>query len=686
MSQRKFFFAHGDAKTPVGDGDVRIGSADDNEIVIRGTQVEPLTAVARRSDDGVVLESRAKEHEAKVNGRMLSVAEVADGDAVVVGGLELTARGGGSAWRLEGAEGSFPLQVGANLVGRTPDSTVVLDHPSVSRKHALIMLLPTGGLRVRDLGSANGTQVGGRRLGQAELRHGDRVEVGDQTLIFLAVAAQPGAAKAEDAAEATPQPRAPASGSVPEATVILGADKPAAPAPAPGPAAEQPAAKKPPAPPPPPPRELVIDGETRTLEPGTLSIGRSPDCDVSLADDDQVSRRHAEIIVLPDSARLRDLGSSNGTRRNDRRIEGEVVLADGDRIAIGRSEMQYRAPRPADPMGATVLAPRGGAAAPDKTVIAPEGGPPGAGAGPPGDRTSALATLDLPADAGPDQVRRRYQELFSDYQIRLTNAPTPDLKQRYQRRLDELAGAAAILLPAASRDSADLPASQPVDAPPAAAAPPAAPEGPPAAASPPPAAPEPAAPEQAAQPPAAAEPAAGDGGLPRSTLAMAGVSLLLVLATVVFTFLYLGAARVENGLRQQLEESRRELGAMYERIPQASNAVETLQGGTAARLENHEMKICNLGSRELVVDWVHATWVGPDGRFQGYNSALFNYPTWPVAAGGTLKFNEVIGDEVLWDGRAVFFSASLRYGGEEYFRSGAVENLGIDCYNLNLDG
>jgi transcriptional regulator with PAS, ATPase and Fis domain len=50
---------------------------------------------------------------------------------------------------------------GTVTVGRSPTCDVVIDEPSVSRRHALVHL---DGLRVEDLGSANGTRIGGAAL------------------------------------------------------------------------------------------------------------------------------------------------------------------------------------------------------------------------------------------------------------------------------------------------------------------------------------------------------------------------------------------------------------------------------------------------------------------------------------------------------------------------------------------
>ncbi len=74
------------------------------------------------------------------------------------------------------------------------------------------------------------------------------------------------------------------------------------------------------------------------LSPGTFSIGRSADCQLSL-DDPLVSRRHAALSVKEDTVTIDDAGSRNGVLLNGVRIEGPTRLEDGDRITIGAQEM-----------------------------------------------------------------------------------------------------------------------------------------------------------------------------------------------------------------------------------------------------------------------------------------------------------------------------------------------------------
>ncbi len=78
----------------------------------------------------------------------------------------------------------FPLGDGENVLGRDPHGAVPVVHPSVSREHARFTV---SGDRVvvEDLGSKNGTFVGGARIsGPAELRSGDEVGVGSVVVIY----------------------------------------------------------------------------------------------------------------------------------------------------------------------------------------------------------------------------------------------------------------------------------------------------------------------------------------------------------------------------------------------------------------------------------------------------------------------------------------------------------------------
>ncbi|MGH9464372.1 MAG: hypothetical protein ACRD0X_01915, partial [Thermoanaerobaculia bacterium] len=138
-------------------------------------------------------------------------------------------------------------------------------------------------------------------------------------------------------------------------------------------------------------------------------------------------------------------------------------------------------------------------------------------------------------------------------------------------------------------------------------------------------------------------------------------------------------------VQAELTVKQQAIQTMQERLPVAQKELEALKAGRAPLLENKEFKVCNLSSRELVVGWVHATWLNDEGELESFDSAFHDYPTWRIPPGGTGKFEFVSGDQVLWDGSAVFFSVLLDYAGFEIFRSGGIPQLQTDCYSVDLD-
>jgi len=82
--------------------------------------------------------------------------------------------------------GHHPLPVNGATLGRLPNNTVVIDDPSVSRKHAAILWdAPERRFLIRDLGSRNGVIFLGEKVAQAHLSHGDEILLGKAAVIFL---------------------------------------------------------------------------------------------------------------------------------------------------------------------------------------------------------------------------------------------------------------------------------------------------------------------------------------------------------------------------------------------------------------------------------------------------------------------------------------------------------------------
>lgn len=77
------------------------------------------------------------------------------------------------------------------------------------------------------------------------------------------------------------------------------------------------------------------------LSDGIHRVGRSPINQVALPDP-SVSREHAEITVEGAAARVRDLGSRNGTWINEQRCENEAAITPGDRLRLGTVTLTAR--------------------------------------------------------------------------------------------------------------------------------------------------------------------------------------------------------------------------------------------------------------------------------------------------------------------------------------------------------
>ena len=172
-----------------------------------------------------------------------------------------------------------PLKPGSTTLGRSPENDIALNSGQVSRRHARIDC-GEGVCTVEDLQSSNGTFVNGKRVTRSILTPGDRLRLGDIELTYQGAAdmARGGA-------------------------------------------------------------WLETDGVRYPVHPGSVTIGRSSQNDLHLADE-QVSRLHARVVLQGNTFVLTDLGSTNGTFVNERRIR-QHPLRDGDEIRIGRSRLRF---------------------------------------------------------------------------------------------------------------------------------------------------------------------------------------------------------------------------------------------------------------------------------------------------------------------------------------------------------
>jgi hypothetical protein len=204
--------------------------------------------------------------------------------------------------RGEGLDGaSYRLNAERVGAGRTQGQVVFPADPCLAPLHATFFYRD-GALHVRCEGSPGGLYL--RLRGPSvPLRPGDLFVVGDRLLRY-----------------AGPLPTAPPG--PPDGTRRLGAPRPASPA-------------------------VVVEewlegsvgGRVFVRGGPSVTIGRAG-CAVNLGDDPYLSQAHAELVLEPDgAAKLRDLGSSNGTYvRVPPHAERE--LHDGDGLRMGREVLR----------------------------------------------------------------------------------------------------------------------------------------------------------------------------------------------------------------------------------------------------------------------------------------------------------------------------------------------------------
>lgn len=90
---------------------------------------------------------------------------------------------------------------------------------------------------------------------------------------------------------------------------------------------------------------VIVRSETQAGAAHTvkdaLTFGRGEDADVHL-DDPYASEFHLRFVAEEDRLVLHDLGSTNGTYLNGRRVTAPVTVKRGDAVQVGKTVMEVR--------------------------------------------------------------------------------------------------------------------------------------------------------------------------------------------------------------------------------------------------------------------------------------------------------------------------------------------------------
>lgn len=128
-------------------------------------------------------------------------------------------------------------------------------------------------------------------------------------------------------------------------------------------------------------RLVVVRGRSAapaiTLGGGVTVAGRQGDCQLRIASS-QVSRRHCQFFEQKGYLIVKDLGSSNGTFVNGKKIQGQRVLEDQDVLKIG--PIEFRVEKTATPEAAGAAQTPGGGKKAADTAVGPAVAEPSDGA------------------------------------------------------------------------------------------------------------------------------------------------------------------------------------------------------------------------------------------------------------------------------------------------------------------
>jgi NADPH-dependent 2,4-dienoyl-CoA reductase/sulfur reductase-like enzyme/pSer/pThr/pTyr-binding forkhead associated (FHA) protein len=257
---------------------------------------------------------------------------------------------------------SLPRQVEVRLnptkvmaVGRQAGVYLLIDHPTVSRRHAEISYA-NGQYILHDFGSVNGTFINEVRLEPGSthiLKQHDEIRFGKvATFVFqlrttatragstgLEEARKPGKTELLEMKTGFYDPKANGQVMQPLGQPILASDGSLLLPGTTSPLAANEVAKLAQSP------ALIVLARgipsLFLLDAGKrLLLGRDKKADIVLADV-LVSRKSAEVVHDPGGFYIHDLGSSNGVLVNQTRIDNPYLLTHGDRITIGNSTIYF---------------------------------------------------------------------------------------------------------------------------------------------------------------------------------------------------------------------------------------------------------------------------------------------------------------------------------------------------------
>jgi pSer/pThr/pTyr-binding forkhead associated (FHA) protein len=191
-------------------------------------------------------------------------------------------------------------------IGRAKDNDIVIENLSVSRNHARIRRQGNAYV-LTDLNSANGTFVNNVRITKTEILDGDVITIGKHQILFI----NKDLSESDVIVEALAADRTMVIDRAEKVGILCCT-------------------------------EGKLKGKTFALTKAETTIGKSPHCDIVIADDWFLAKKQAIISRHGTEYEIRDLGTIRRTRVNGKPISGAQRLAEGDTIEISSERLLFK--------------------------------------------------------------------------------------------------------------------------------------------------------------------------------------------------------------------------------------------------------------------------------------------------------------------------------------------------------
>ncbi len=168
---------------------ITLGRQTDNDIVLAAPVVSSHHARLQQEGASYRIVDLGSANGLVSEGQRVAQKLLADGDVLTIANqvavqyrraVGFMPAGGGLETATEPAKMvALPTDQEPVRIGRAPDNQIVLDHPQISRYHAMIERMGVGRYRIHDLKSTNGIFVNNQRVDrEAWLKEGDEIGIG----------------------------------------------------------------------------------------------------------------------------------------------------------------------------------------------------------------------------------------------------------------------------------------------------------------------------------------------------------------------------------------------------------------------------------------------------------------------------------------------------------------------------